>query len=290
MSKAARTRSARERLAEQRAREAARQKRNRAAAITAAAVVILAVVLGVGVYLINKKDKRTQLASAYTGQLAPLSRESDGSIVMAKAGVTAPLLEVFEDFQCPICKEFESTSGDTVKKLAAEGKVKVVYRPFQLFQQDPEAANSKHAANAALCAPADKWISYHDALYKYQPAEGSKGFSNTNLKLWAKDLGFETPAFDKCVDDMQKSSQLASITSYTEKQRGGQRHPDGLPQRQVAGPVQPADEPLGSGEGRHRGRRHGGPVPVGLRVGVDLGQPVGVGLAVGLPDEVAVLL
>jgi protein-disulfide isomerase len=188
--------------------------------ISVAGIAIVAIVVTLGAYLINKKEKRTQLANAYTGQLAPLTRESDGSITMAKAGVTAPLLEVFEDFQCPVCQQFEKTSGDTIKKLAAEGKVKVVYRPFQLFQQDPQAANTKRAAMAALCAPADKWISYHDALYKYQPAEGTNGFSTKNLKLWAKDLGFEDAAFDKCVDDKQKASQLTAITNYTVKQRG----------------------------------------------------------------------
>jgi len=220
MSKAARTRTARERLAEQRAREAAKQKRTRATLISIAGIVIVALVVTLGAYLINKKEKRTQLAHAYSGQLAPLSRDSDGGITMAKAGVTAPLLEVFEDFQCPVCKQFESTSGDTIKKLAAEGKVKVVYRPFQLFTDNPQASNTKRAAMAALCVPADKWVSYHDALYKYQPTEGTEGFSTKNLKLWAKDLGFEDATFDKCVDDKQKASQLTAITNYTLKQRG----------------------------------------------------------------------
>jgi protein-disulfide isomerase len=212
MSKAARQRTARERLAEERQKQALKEKRNRAMMISLSAIAILALVVGIGVYYANKKEARTQKATAYSGPLAPVSRDGDGSIVMAAQGATTPLLEVFEDFQCPICKEFEQLSGPTIKKLAATGKVKVVYHPFQLFQQEPLASNTRRAANAALCAPADKWVSYHDTLFKYQPAEGSKGFATKDLNLWAQDLGFGDAAFQKCVSGTEKAGQLATMT------------------------------------------------------------------------------
>ena len=212
MSKAARQRTARERLAEERRKQALKQKRARAVMISLSAIAILALVVGIGVYYANKKETRNQQATAYSGPLAPVSREADGSVVMAAQGTAAPLLEIFEDFQCPICKEFEQLSGSTIKKLAASGKVKVVYRPFQLFQQAPLSTNSRRAANAALCAPADKWVSYHDTLYKYQPKEGSKGFEVKDLNLWAKDLGFGDATFEKCVTDTQKGAQLDQMT------------------------------------------------------------------------------
>ncbi|HEY7488329.1 MAG TPA: thioredoxin domain-containing protein [Streptosporangiaceae bacterium] len=222
MSKAARQRSARDRLAEERKRQAQREARRRALLISLSGLVVLALVVAVTVYVTTKKEERTQKATAYTGQLAPVSREADGSIVMTKAGVSTPLLEVFEDFQCPICKEFENASGGTVKRLAAEGKVKVVYRPFQLFQgkdNEPLSSNSRRAANAALCTPADKWVSYHDTLYKFQPPEGKDGFSNKDLVAWGTDLGITDPSFTTCVNNGQKYGQLDQMTKYTTGQR-----------------------------------------------------------------------
>jgi protein-disulfide isomerase len=213
MSKAARQRTARERLAEERKKQVQRDKQRRATLISVIAVAVLALVVGGGVYYANQKDKRAQVASSYSGQLAPLSRNTDGSIQMANAGVTAPTLEIFEDFQCPICQQFEKTSGSTIKRLAAQGKVNVIYKPFQLFQQEPLSGNSQRAANAALCVPADKWVSYHDALYKYQPAEGTKGFATKDLISWGTDLGITDPAFRTCVTDLQKKSELATITA-----------------------------------------------------------------------------
>lgn len=214
MSKAARQRSARDRLAEERKRQAQAAARRRALLITLSGLAVLALVVGITVFVTTKKEARTQQAAAYTGQLAPVSRNADGSITMAKAGVNAPVLEIFEDFQCPICKEVETTSGDTIKRLAAEGKAKVVYRPFQLFQDEPLSSNSRRAANAALCTPADKWISYHDALYKFQPAEGKEGFSDKDLLAWGGDLGVTGSTFTKCVNDTQKTRQVAQMTQY----------------------------------------------------------------------------
>ncbi|MCO6005913.1 DsbA family protein [Actinoallomurus purpureus] len=216
MSKAARQRSARERLAEERKRQAQKQQRTRALTIAISALAIVALAVVVTVYVVNKKDKTT-----YTGALAPATRLADGGVLMGKPGVKAPKLEMFEDFQCPICHEMENTSGNTVKRLAAEGKVNVVYYPFWLFkeQTEPVKGNSQRAANAALCAPGDKWVQYHDKIYKNQPEEGSNGFSNKDLIGWAKDLGFDTPAFEQCVKGLQKQSQIDAMTNYAEQTR-----------------------------------------------------------------------
>jgi protein-disulfide isomerase len=216
MSKAARQRSARERLAEERRRQAQKQQRARRLMITLSGLVVVALAVVITVYFVNKKDP-----NAYTGALAPTTRQADGAILAAKPGAKAPKLELFEDFQCPICHEFENSSGSTIKRLAAEGKVNVLYYPFWLFKQqtDPIRGNSQRAANAALCAPADKWIQYHDAIYKHQPAEGSKGFSNKDLIGWAKELGFATPQFQQCVNGNQKQSQIDQMTNYAEQTR-----------------------------------------------------------------------
>lgn len=221
MSKAARERSARERLAAERKRQAARQKQRRLLAIVLGSVVAVAVVV-VGTVLVVDYQSKQGRAEVHQGALAPLSRQDDGSIVMAQPGVEKPVLEIFEDFQCPVCKEFEETSGQTVLELAEQGKVKVVYRPFHLFgqQRDPIRINSLRAAEAALCVPADKWISYHDALFRFQPAEGTKGFSPDDLVKWGKDIGITDANFEKCVREEQKKSQVDAMTQYALQERG----------------------------------------------------------------------
>ncbi|MFI0371652.1 DsbA family protein [Actinomadura sp. 1N219] len=221
MSKAARERSARERLAAERKRQESRSKQRRLLAIVLGSVVAVAVIV-VGTVLIVDQQRKNGRAEAHKGALAPLSRQADGSIVMAKAGVTKPELEIFEDFQCPICKQFEEATGKTVQQLALEGKVKVVYRPFHLFgqQKDPIKINSLRSAAAALCVPADKWVSYQEALYKFQPAEGDEGFAPDDLVKWGKDVGVTDANFEKCVRDEQKKPQVDAMTKYALQTRG----------------------------------------------------------------------
>ncbi|TDC61280.1 hypothetical protein E1200_29110 [Actinomadura sp. GC306] len=226
MSKAARERSARERLAADRKRQAARQKQRRLLAIVLGSVVAVAVIV-VGTVLVVDHQRKQGRAEVHQGATAPLTRQDDGSIVMAQPGVEKPVLEIFEDFQCPVCKQFEDATGETVLELAQQGKVKVVYRPFHLFgqQKDPIRINSLRAAEAALCVPADKWISYHKTLFRFQPAEGAKGFSPDDLVKWGKDIGITDANFEKCVRDEEKKPQVDAMTNYALQERGVQGTP-----------------------------------------------------------------
>ncbi|MEU5879702.1 thioredoxin domain-containing protein [Spirillospora sp. NPDC047279] len=212
MSKADRERSARQKLAEERAKQAARQKQQRLLLIVLGALAAVAVVV-VAVVLVTNSGGGDKDGSDYTGALAPTTRNADGSVAMAKAGVTKPVLEVYEDFQCPACKNLEETLGATMKEQAAAGKVQVVYRPFRLFQQEPLKSNSQRAANAALCAPADKWIQFHDRLYAEQPEEGQVGFENDDLVTWGGEVGITGEAFAGCVTGGEKNAQVDQATA-----------------------------------------------------------------------------
>ncbi|HEX2315627.1 MAG TPA: thioredoxin domain-containing protein [Thermomonospora sp.] len=198
-------RSARERLAAERAREAVRARRRRALAVTLGVVAVIAVVV-VAVVLVRGGDS----GDGYEGAQAPATRQADGSVVVAQPGVTAPVLEIYEDFQCPACKSMEDATGDTVKELAAERRVKVVYRPFSLFRDAPEPTrgNSLRALNASFCAPADKWVAYHDKLFDEQGPENATGFENQDLISWARDVGITGAAFERCVTGNGRSAQV----------------------------------------------------------------------------------
>jgi protein-disulfide isomerase len=219
MSKAARQRSARERLAAERARQEARQRQMRLLGIVFGSVVLVAIIVVATVFILDQRGKSDLKAVPYTGPVAPVSRQADTSVVMAKQGVTAPVLELFVDFQCPACKQFETQLGDTINQLAADGKVKVVYRPFNLFQQQPLKDVSRRGANASFCVPADKWPSYSKTLFAHQPAEGTNGFETKDLINWGKDLGVTDPAFAKCVTDMQKTGDIDKATQYATAQK-----------------------------------------------------------------------
>ncbi|TDC44766.1 hypothetical protein E1281_32710 [Actinomadura sp. KC345] len=217
MSEQGRGEPARRRLAEERARDAVRQRRRRLLVVVLGGLALAAAVVAVTVVAVSRGGGEEPLADNYSGPLAPVTRLENGAVAMARPGVTAPVLEVYEDFQCPACKELERRIGGTIKQLAAEGEAKVVYRPFQLFQQDPLMSNSRRAANAAACVPAGTWLPYHDKLFTEQPAEGDSGFAPEDLARWAADLGVTDPGFATCVNENQRIGLVENASAAAGK-------------------------------------------------------------------------
>ncbi|MFD0687102.1 DsbA family protein [Actinomadura fibrosa] len=177
-------------------------------AVTAAAAGVAMVVV------VAARHGGERTVGAYDGALAPAVRQRDGSVAMAAAGVAKPVLELYEDFQCPACLSLEERQGGTIKELAAQGKARVVYRPFQLFQQEPLMSNSRRAANAAACAPAGRWVAYHDKLYANQPEEGTVGFTTPDLIRWAAEVGIRDAAFGACVRQYQRMKAVDQASAH----------------------------------------------------------------------------
>jgi protein-disulfide isomerase len=139
-----------------------------------------------------------------------LTRQIDGSMVLADKSSDAPVLDVYEDFDCPICKEMHSKVDATIQKLAMEGKVKVVFHPVTIFQDEPMRSNSIRAAAAARCVPEENWLAFRDELYAMQPAPhgSASGFTVQELVAAARKVG---AAVDECV-----SSQSYAKTHLAE--------------------------------------------------------------------------
>ena len=206
--------SAREKVRAQRELERKREQRKRQVMITLSVLgVVVLIVAGVAIWQSSRNR-----SESYAGPIAPISRASNGDVVMAKAGVTAPVLDIYEDFQCPYCKTFEETSGPTIKKLAAEGKAKVVYHTITIFGQDPMQGNSVRAAAASRCVPGGSpWLAYHNKLFAEQPKEGSAGFSVDDLVAWGKAAGVTDPGFESCVRDQTHAQAHQTYTDATMK-------------------------------------------------------------------------
>ncbi|WP_327591023.1 DsbA family protein [Nonomuraea sp. NBC_00507] len=127
-----------------------------------------------------------------------LSRQADGSMVMADRSSDAPVLDVYEDYDCPVCKDMHAKVDATIQRLAREGKVKVVFHPVTIFQDEPMRSNSVRAAAAARCVPEANWLAFRDELYAIQPAPHGEasGFTVEELVKAARKAG---AAVDECV-------------------------------------------------------------------------------------------
>jgi hypothetical protein len=86
-------------------------------------------------------------------------------------------LVVFEDLQCPYCREFEEVSGDLLRREVAAGSVAVEYRIRSFL--GPESVRAANALAAA--AEAGHFDQLRRELFAAQPAENSGGFTTEDL-------------------------------------------------------------------------------------------------------------
>lgn len=108
----------------------------------------------------------------------------------------------YVDFICPICQRFEQQYGADLTQWRDAGKATVEYRALGFLDSRSTTNYSSRAANAAACvvnSSPDKYSDYFTKLYEQQPAEGSAGLKNDDLKKVATDVG--AADISSCVDN-----------------------------------------------------------------------------------------
>ena len=187
--------------------EAARRERRRHALVRGGVIaVVLALVVGVGIAI---QANRTTTATADKATPANLV---DGGIPAGQASAKVRV-DVYEDFQCPICKQFEATSGATLAKYVADGTARVVYHPIAILDRASSTRYSTRAAAAAGCvadtAPS-AFVPWHAAVYAEQPPEGGAGISDARLAELAKAHGASAAA--SCITGSAFESWATRVT------------------------------------------------------------------------------
>jgi protein-disulfide isomerase len=143
------------------------RKRDLAIKVGLTSLVVLFAV-GLVLYIVMGSDKKSGDAQAV--------RIASSSLVK-KEGTDEPkaVLAIYEDFQCPHCRDFEKTFGPTIAKMVDSGAVAVDYYMLSILNRS-NAGYSSRAANAAYCVAdedKDAFKRFHSALFAQQPQEGT---------------------------------------------------------------------------------------------------------------------
>ena len=108
---------------------------------------------------------------------------------------------VYVDFMCPYCADFHSSYGPILDRLRNEGKITVEYRPVTFLDHQSTNRYSSRAAAAAACVAdthPDRYADFLSQLYANEPAQGSSGLSDQELKSF---LTVDGPDAAKCIDN-----------------------------------------------------------------------------------------
>src|SRR5919112_5264759 len=157
MSRGTKERTAVRRIVEQ---QKAREKRRAVTLWTSVAVVAVLVIAGMigwGVLAGQEKDTAGKLTT-------PAAAVDQGTAFAVGSGPVT--VDIYEDFMCPICREFETASGATLKQLAANGKVTIRYHPIAILDEASNGTrySTRAAAAAAAAAEGGRFTAYHDVL------------------------------------------------------------------------------------------------------------------------------
>ncbi len=160
------------------------RERNRKVAIVAVVLLVLGGLVTAGFLLTGGSS------SAPAAGATPKAVASGPALVVGDNPDAKVKVVVYEDFLCPYCREFESSSRSFLREDAAQGKVLVEYRPFRLLP-DPYSQSALTAWGAVLQqgTPAQA-LALHDLLFENQPYEAATDKPGLDqLKEWASEAG-----------------------------------------------------------------------------------------------------
>ncbi|HET6877350.1 MAG TPA: MauE/DoxX family redox-associated membrane protein [Jatrophihabitans sp.] len=188
------------------------EARSRALYINASlvGVVVLVSFIGIGVQAGRAKIE---------GSLFAQNATVDNGVTFGKPA--AATVDIYEDFQCPHCQDFELTVGKTVEADVRANKAQVHYHSLAFLDASSNGNRySSRAANAALCASdisVDDFVAYHDYLYRkdVQPVEGTNGRTDAQLIGYAQKVGItggNLSTFAGCVHAERHKALVQAIT------------------------------------------------------------------------------
>jgi len=143
-----------------------------------------------------------QRAKAPVGQITQITPVARPNANGTSAGdPNAPVLvEVYEDFQCPSCRQYsESIEPQVMQNYVDTGKVHYVFRHYPFIDSNSSTKESHQAANASMCASDQgRFWDYHDMLFTNWNGENQGSFTDKRLQAFAQALGLDMNAFNAC--------------------------------------------------------------------------------------------
>jgi protein-disulfide isomerase len=180
------------------------------------AAVVTAVVLGSQ----GKKEASTAGGAALPKNVAAMGA---GLVVNPQAPAGVPTVDLYEDFQCPVCGEFERIFGLQLAQMVRADQIKLVTHTLSFLDDNLRNDSSNRSANAAACAAnADKSLQYHAAVFQGQPAQEGTGYTDAQLKQFAQTAGISGAAlttWEQCYADKAHNQYVESVQTQAEKDK-----------------------------------------------------------------------
>jgi len=125
----------------------------------------------------------------------------NGSPILGNPNAPITLVE-FGDYQCHFCNVFfHSTEDKILQKYVETGKVKMIFKDFNII--GPDSVNASHGAHCAK----DQGLfwEYHDILYSNWTGENNGWASSENLLKFAQEINLNIDQWSECMTNGDNS-------------------------------------------------------------------------------------
>jgi len=178
-------------------------------AIVIGMIAFVLVVTGVFIYF----DKKPVTNSATPASIS----KADGSGLVFNPELKNQI-DIWEDFQCPACRDFEAVNSEYIKKVIKEKKAKVVFHPLTFIGERSSLGFNESiiAANASACAMDEgKFVEMHEILFQNQAASENSGkFTKEYMVSLGLKIGATSAKFQDCVTEGNYALWTESSASY----------------------------------------------------------------------------
>lgn len=200
----ARARAARRVLQARRAAE--RRRRTVTISAVVAALLLVAGLIGYGVYVNQQPDRIT----------APQRAVQDETGL--KVGDGPVTVELYVDFLCPACREYERQAAPVLKRYLDDGRITLIYHPLNILDRLSTTNYSTRAgAAAAVAADEGKLREYAEALFAKQPPEGGAGLTDDELIEIGRSVGLTSDSFARAVKSDKYHEWVAYVTAKADE-------------------------------------------------------------------------
>lgn len=157
-------------------------------------------------------DKKT--AAAGNAQAVRIT----SSQLIKKDGTDEPkaVLSLYEDFQCPHCRDFEKVMGPTISKLIETGAIAADYNMVAILNSSANKNYSTRAANAAYCVAdenKDAFVRFHSALFAQQPEEGSSSAPDNRALIETARQAGAAGSVPQCINSGKHSDMVEGLAA-----------------------------------------------------------------------------
>lgn len=178
-----------------------RRRRTAIVSVTAVVVLLLAGLTGIGLWQ----------ASRPADMVTPTAATADGTGLPVGSGPVT--VEVYLDFLCPACQQFDVASRPVLDDYVEDGTITLVYRPISILDDQTTNRFSTRSAAAAGCAAdggaVDEFVA---EMMIRQPAPGGTGLSDDQIIAIGTAAGLPGDTFGECVRDGTYRGWVAQST------------------------------------------------------------------------------